>query len=250
MDGKSIVADYSLDVLSRDVEGQRASIDRVLEEFMVVDEERERRRRERMFEAQRAMAAAGHSSVPREQNHLFASHGNGPLGDDGQDDTIASGLSLALGSVAHKVYVQNREGMDQFERDRADMAAIGFGTKDDQKAPGPDEYHDELAADRAQQDAETAADNEAQVDKRRMATTEIMHEHVLKHEQAERIIEMARDMADMTPTSADDDFVEDALPHILSSHVHDMSKHNLDKDEIVTEHVIDKIAEMAEALEV
>lgn len=248
MDGKPIVADYSLDV-PWGVESQRASIDKVLDEFMAYDEERERRRRERMLEAQRAMAATGHSSAPRGQNHLFAIHGDGTPVDDSQDDAIASGLSLAMGSEAHKVYVQNREGMDRFERERADMAAIGFGTKGDQEAPGADEYHDELMADRAQQDAETAAGNELQADKRRMATTERMHEHVLKHEQAERIIELARERAGSTETSVDDQFVSEALPKILESRVHDVAVRNLDRDVIATDHVMDKIEEMSEQLE-
>lgn len=248
MDAKPISADYSLGALLG-TESQRASIDKILDKYAFNDEERERKRRQRMLEAQRAMSAVGHSSAPRGQNHLFSIHGDGSFIDDSQDGAIADGLSLAMGSEAHKVYVQNRQGMDQFERQRADMSEIGFGTKGDREAPGADEYHDEYYDEMAHQDAETAEGNELQASKRTMGVRVVQEDHVIKHEQAERIIAMAQARAASTATTADDDFVDDHLPSILGRSVHDISKSDLDKEESMVDVVLDKIAEIEPDLE-
>lgn len=248
MDANQIVADYSRDI-PWGVESQRASIDKVLDEFMVFDEEKERKKRERMLQAQRAMAQVGHSSRPRGQNHVFGIHADGTPVDEGQDDAIAGGLSLAMGSAAHREYVRDRQGMDEFEQRRANLSEIGFGTKGDREAPGPDEFHEELAEDLAAQDAETAESNEEQFSKGKNAVTEVMAEHVMKHDQAERIIALARSRAAGTETTADDDFVSDVLPDVLGRKVHDVSVRNLDEDEVLTDIALDKIDDMAAELE-
>lgn len=243
MDGKSIVADYSLDV-PWGVEGQRASIDKVLDEYMTKDEERERKRRERMLQAQRMLASSHHSSAPRGRNHVFGIHADGTAVDDTQDGAMADGLSLAMGSAAHRVYVQNRQGMDSFERERADMARIGFGTKGDQEAPGADEFHDERYEELSHQDDETAESNELQLSKDDSAVAARMEGHVIKEEQAERIMRMAQARADRSATLADDAFAESHLPRILDHAVHDMTKRTLDEDVAATERVMDAIANM------
>ena len=248
MEAKPIVADYSLDTLIS-ATSEVASIDKVLERYAAYDEDVERKRRERMLAAHQAMARNGHSSAPRGRNHVFAIHGDGsPVEGDSEDTAMADGLSLAQGSREHEVYVRDRSGMDRFERRRADMASIGFGTKGDMQAPGADEFHDERYEELSHQDADTAADNELQLSKDDTMVAERLEDHVLKHEQAERIIKFAQSRAGMTATEVDDQFVSDHLPKILERKVHDIGVSDLDRDEAITEKVLDDIADMSAEL--
>lgn len=240
MDSNRIVADYSLDALLSSGPSA-ASIDKVLSQYEAYDEEIERKRRERMLVAQRAMAQSGHVSAPRGRNHVFGIHADGtPIDSDAQDAAISDGLSLAMGSVAHKVYVQNRSGMDQFERSRADMAAIGFGKKSDMQAPGPDEFHEERYEELAGQDADTAQDNELQLSKGDMAVSDKLEDYVIKGEQAERILDLARSRASATATSRDDTYV-DGLEKSLEHAVSDVSKSDLLEEEISVDRVLDSM---------
>ena len=231
MADEQIIADYSLDTMLDD-NSQRAGIEQIISKYRAYDEERERKRRERLYKAQQQAVA----------NANVARNNSSSGGFDEQDTAIADGLSLALGSEAHENYVQNRQGMDQFERQRADLASIGFGTKGDQQAPGADEFHDERYEVLSQQDAVTSDDNELQLDRGEFGVSAKLESHVIKHVQAEKIMRMASAKAGGTNTDIDDNFVEKVLPHILDERTHDAGIHDLEKDIAITGSILDNIA--------
>lgn len=231
---QSAIANWSLPMTNVDAESRRASLEAVLSQIAIEDEDKERRRRERAVAAMRSASSTMHSDRGDRgmRRHLFTMHADGTMiDDDTQDSAKSDGVSLALGSREHRDYVRDREGMDTFEQERASLAEIGFGTKGDTEAPGPDEFHDERYEELSQQDEETSDTNEQQYEAGDDARGRIMHDHVVKHVQADRIYAMANSIADSTPGLDDDHFAEDVLPGVLKSKVHDISVSSLAQDE-------------------
>lgn len=166
-----------------------------------------------------------------------------------EDTAVADGLSLNIGSEAHETYVRERKGMDQFELRRANLAELGFGRPEDFEAPPDDQFHLERSEKLAEQEGDILARelsyDETRSDTRRQRAQRRMNKQI----QAEAIMDMAADMADDTPTSADDEFVHEDLPEIMDSFISNDTVASLDGEAARTSRVIDAIQEEAEKVE-
>lgn len=206
----STTVDYSLDPFMSDE--QSASL---LEESFVkmMDEldEDERKKKERA--AAQARAAARLQSMPAESVSR-----NGSWSDE--DTAVASGISLMPGSETYETYIREREGMDSFELERADLAEIGFGTKGDLEAPGADEFHEEYSKKLATQDNRRIEQEYTADGRRYVGRDRIRDRRMIKASEADDIAYMARTMSGGTANELDDAFAED-VPEILDELVYD-----------------------------
>lgn len=210
------------------------------------DAKRRKRARERMA---MLMAQSSSSMQTPDYRGIRVSYVDSSKGEDG-DDRMSGGVSLALGSAAHLEYVQERSGMDSFERERANLAAEGFGTKSDMEAPGPDEFHEERYDKLSNQDTERG---EREADLRELegkAEGHVQASRVIKGSQAESIIDFARRKAAYTVGDDDNAFVDDNLKEIMDKFVYSDERHDISSEKGITESVLDSIASHDSELQV
>lgn len=231
-DGFGIV-DYT-----RDVSAIGDPFELSAEQKRKIAEKKRRRARERMAALLAQSANPSSDSLRRAIETLRSD----PVGSSDGDTRMSDGLSLALGSSAHIEYVQERSGMDQFERERARLASIGFGVKSDMEAPGADEFHEERYEELSHQDTEREERFRELSEMSGQGQNRVHAARVVKGEQAKSIIDFARKRAAGTRGSADDEFVSKKLDRIMDGLVYDDSRSDIASEHGATESVLEHIA--------
>lgn len=161
---------------------------------------------------------------------------------DSEDDRMSGGVSLAQGSDAYVEYVEERQGMDEFERERADKARDGFGKKGDLEAPDFDEFHEQRYHSLSQQDSSRLSREDAEHKNGRMSVRQVEVYRVIKGDQAKVIMDHARNVSAGTVSKADDEFVNDDLDDIMKSMVNDKTRRTLDGEDSRTQKIIEDLS--------
>lgn len=161
---------------------------------------------------------------------------------DGEDDRMSGGVSLAQGTAAYQEYVEERQGMDRWEREKAEDAREGFGTKGDLVADPFDEAHEARYAELSKQDERLLEQEETQRANGVRVERQVESYRIIKGKQAERIMSHAREMVAATASVADDEFVNDDLGPIMDEMVRNKASRSLNDEEEKVCEILDDFA--------
>jgi hypothetical protein len=198
--------------------------------------------RDKSFGADYSRGVSSGDAVTDEQGRIYDIAEGLHKSRDSEDDRMSGGVSLAQGSDAYVEYVEERQGMDEFERDRAEKSRDGFGSKGDLEVPDFDEFHERRYHSLSKQDADRLAREDVVHRNGRRMVRDVEAYRVIKGRQAQAIIDHAQRMSAGTPSVVDDEFVSDDLGGIMESMVDDPTRRTLDGEAAKTQKIMDDLS--------